>query len=213
MSSTEDSAGLEPKSPIVMQIKILFWGPGEAGKTTTYKRLMEIFKPFQVSKGVSIATTDERTLWNDSVHFKFSMIPGKLAVVLNVATTTGQERFLSTREYILQNADGVVFTADSSWSKLEENQRSFEELSHFTRSNNIPIMIQLNKRDLPDAIGLLDFVTRMDLPISNETFGGLQLVYETVASSRLKSKTDVIRKMIVGLLETIIRREFEFKEI
>ena len=205
MSTAVDSPP-KPDAPTIMQVKILFWGPGEAGKTTTYQRLMEIFKHFQVSKGISIATTDDRTLWNDSVHFKFPMIPGKLIIVLNIATTTGQERFLATREYILQNADGVVFVADSSWGKMEENLRSFEELRHFTQANHTPIIIQLNKRDLPDAIGLLDFLMRMDLPISNKTFGGLQLVYETVANSRQTVDKNIIRKMIIGLLEAVIRK-------
>lgn len=204
--STTAAAAPNPEAPTILQIKILFWGPGEAGKTTTYHRLLEIFKRYQVSRGISIATTDERTLWNDSVHFQFPMIPGKLIVVLNIATTTGQERFLATREYILQNADGVVFVADSSWGKIEENLRSFEELLHFTSAVNTPIVIQLNKRDLPDAIGLVDFLNEMNLPVNNEGKSGMQLVYQTVAKSQLKKDTVVIRKMVIGLIELIIRK-------
>ncbi len=190
----------------LLQIKLLFWGPGEAGKTTTYYRLQEIFQRFQVSEGFSIATTDERTLWNDSVHFRFPMIPSKLDVVVNVATTTGQERFLSTREYILQNADGVVFVGDSSWGKIEENLRSFEELLHFTKRSATPIVIQLNKRDLPDAIALTDFLNEMDLPDNNQGTAGTQVVYETIASSLLPKEKHTIQRLFIGLLETVVRR-------
>jgi len=190
----------------ILQIKLLFWGPGEAGKTTTYYRLMEIFKAFKASKGFSIATTDKRTLWADSVHFQFPMIPNKMDVVVNVATTTGQERFLPTREYILQNADGVVFVADSSWGKIEENLRSFEELLHFIKRTTTPIFIQLNKRDLPNAITLKDFLGEMDLPDTNQGTGGIQVVYETIASSLLPKEKHTIQRMFIGLLETVIHR-------
>ncbi|TFH30367.1 MAG: hypothetical protein E4G98_02180 [Promethearchaeota archaeon] len=190
----------------LLQIKLLFWGPGEAGKTTTYYRLQEIFQRFQVSEGFSISTTDERTLWNDSVHFQFPMIPDTLDVVVNVATTTGQERFLATRDYILQNADGVVFVADSSWGLIEENLRSFEELLHFTKQSTTPIIIQLNKRDLPDAIALADFLLEMDLPDTNHGPMGSQVVFETIAASLEQKEKHAIQRMFIGLLETVVRR-------
>lgn len=204
-SFAEDATVSEPAN--LVQIKILFWGPGEAGKTTTYARLQEIFHAYQISSGFSIATTDDRTLWNDSVHFQFPIVPGKLDMIVNIATTTGQERFLATREYILQNADGVIFVADSSWSKLEDNLRSFEELMHFTQKTATPMAIQLNKRDLPDAIGLADFLHEMDLPAVNQGPKGMQIVYETVAESRSPTEKAIIQRMVILLLEHIVRNQ------
>lgn len=91
-----------------LQIKIVYWGPGEAGKTTNFLRLKDHFMKNQVSNGFSIATTNDRTLWSDSVHFRFVLKGLNLDLIAIVATTTGQERFLTTREYILQNAIGEV---------------------------------------------------------------------------------------------------------
>ncbi len=84
-----------PESKL-MQLKIIYWGYGEAGKTTNFERLQEIFEDYKISHGFSIVTTNDRTLWNDSVHFKISLALFNLDVIVNVATNTGQERFLST---------------------------------------------------------------------------------------------------------------------
>ena len=200
MISTE--AIPEPK---LMQLKIMYWGCGEAGKTTNFERLQEIFAPYKISHGFSIATTDDRTLWNDSVHFKFSLASFNLDVIVNVATTTGQERFLSTREYVLQNADGVIFVADSSLNKMDNNLRSFEELKSFIHRDNIPILIQLNKRDLPDAIAEDRFRRIMRLPLSKKDSLGFRIVYPAVAIhiSELKN----VKRIFIDIIQKILRQK------
>ncbi|GIV96102.1 MAG: hypothetical protein KatS3mg057_0759 [Herpetosiphonaceae bacterium] len=54
-------------------------------------------------------------------------------------------------------ADGVVFVADSQRDKLEENINSLKELArNITKQNKkfneFPIVLQYNKRDLPNAL-------------------------------------------------------------
>jgi len=50
----------------------------------------------------------KKTLWEDSLYllFKFTLIDVKFNIICHVVTCTGQERFLSTREYVLDGADG-----------------------------------------------------------------------------------------------------------
>jgi signal recognition particle receptor subunit beta len=174
----------EKASLPLYQIKIIYWGPGESGKTTNFQRLKEIYRKKQISHGFSIETTTHRTLWNDAVSFQFTLEKLRVEVIVHVATTTGQERFLSTREYILQNADGVIFIADSAPNKQADNLRSFEELVAFTRVNKIPILIQLNKRDLPNAVSVVEFRKRMNLPMDQQDKLGFQIVYEAHATDR-----------------------------
>ncbi|MFX1353990.1 MAG: ATP/GTP-binding protein [Promethearchaeota archaeon] len=167
----------------VLQFKIVYWGPGESGKTTNYFRLREKFNGIVLNKGISIETTDGRTLWQDSIRVSFFIDLGevKFNVITQVVTCTGQERFLQTREYVLDGADGVVFVGDSDPEKIEQNKRSFRELVSFTKKIKIPYVIQLNKRDLKNAISIIDFKKQLRLPISDSYEDGTQVVYPTIA--------------------------------
>jgi mutual gliding-motility protein MglA len=189
----------------LMQIKIMYWGPGEAGKTTNFHRLKEIFAHFRVSEGYSIATTDNRTLWNDSVNFKFHLGQFNLELLIIVNTTTGQERFLSTREYILQNADGVIFVADSNRTKIEQNIRSFEELIAFTRQNQIPMLIQLNKRDIDRALSVEEFKYHLDLPKVSTDAIGHKIVYTAVANN--PDEPGEVKQIFLDLIQKILRNK------
>jgi hypothetical protein len=173
---------------VMVQKKILYWGPGEAGKTTTFQRLKGVFNAHLVSKGHSIQTTSHRTLWNDSVNFRFLLPDFRLELIIILATTTGQQRFLGTREYILQNTDGVVFVGDSAPEKLKENRRSFQELQTLLGSNTVPILIMLNKRDLSDAISLEEFREALDLPdLKTTPNAGRKIIYECIATNHTES--------------------------
>ena len=167
----------------VLQFKIVYWGPGESGKTTNYFRLREKFDAVKLNRGYSIETTDGRTLWQDSVRLSFylNLAKVKYNVITQIVTATGQERFLSTREYVLDGADGVVFVADSDPQKMEQNKRSFRELTSFTQDQQIPYVIQLNKRDLDEVISIKAFKKELGLPQFEEYEDGTRVVYPTVA--------------------------------
>ncbi|TFG03275.1 MAG: hypothetical protein EU542_02865 [Promethearchaeota archaeon] len=167
----------------VLQLKIVFWGPGESGKTTNYFRLREKFNGIVLNKGISISTTDGRTLWQDSIRISCYLNFGDLKynIIIQIVTCTGQERFLPTREYVLDGADGVIFVADSNIAKMEQNKRSFRELISFTNEKKIPFVIQLNKRDIESAISIADFKRLMELPPFEHYSDGTKVVYPTVA--------------------------------
>jgi len=167
----------------ILQFKVVYWGPGESGKTTNYFRLREKFCGVKLNSGYSIETTDGRTLWQDSVRLSFYLNIGevKYNIITQIVTATGQERFLSTREYVLNGADGVVFVADSNVEKLEQNKRSFRELLSFTKDKKIPYVIQLNKRDISNAVSVKEFKRQLNLPDFIEYEDGTLVIYETVA--------------------------------
>ena len=167
----------------VLQFKVVYWGPGESGKSTNYFRLREKFNGVKLNSGYSIETTDGRTLWQDSVRLSFylNLKDVKFNIITQIVTATGQERFLSTREYVLDGADGVVFVADSDPEKMEQNKRSFRELLSFTHDKQIPFVIQLNKRDLENAISLKTFKKELGLPQAEKYADNTLVVYPTVA--------------------------------
>lgn len=167
----------------MIQFKIVYWGPGESGKTTNFFRLREKFDLLKLTKGYSIETTEGRTLWEDSLYllFKFRIKEIKFNIICHVVTCTGQERFLSTREYVLDGADGIMFIGDSDPDKIEQNKRSFRELISFAKPKGIPYLIQLNKRDLKDAIPLEKFKVALGLPLQKHYPDGTQIVYAAEA--------------------------------
>ncbi|MBD3198206.1 MAG: hypothetical protein GF317_24365 [Candidatus Lokiarchaeota archaeon] len=167
----------------LIQLKIVYWGPGESGKTTNFLRLKEKFSEEKITKGYSIETNDGRTLWQDSLFLSFEATINRQEynIIVHIVTCTGQERFLSTREYVLEGADGVIFVADSQPALLEQNKRSYRELQSFSRPRNIPYVIQLNKRDLHDKIAIGAFKRHLDLPEEDEYSDGSLVVYPVIA--------------------------------
>ena len=190
----------------VLQFKVVYFGPGESGKTTNYFRLREKFDGVKLNSGYSIETTDGRTLWQDSIRLSFylNLKNIKFNIITQIVTATGQERFLSTREYVLDGADGVVFVADSDPEQMEQNKRSFRELISFTRDKHIPYVIQLNKRDLKTAISLKEFKKELGLPKSEKYADNTLVVYPTVAL-----EGDSVRKCFEDLMTQIIFNYFK----
>ncbi|MFX0040179.1 MAG: ADP-ribosylation factor-like protein [Promethearchaeota archaeon] len=185
----------------MIQFKIVYWGPGESGKTTNFFRLREKFDLLKLTRGYSIETTEGRTLWEDSLYllFKFALNGVKFNIICHVVTCTGQERFLSTREYVLDGADGIMFIGDSDPEKIEQNKRSFRELVSFVKSKEIPYLIQLNKRDLKGAISLKDFKLHLGLPLQESYPDGTLVVYPAEAihgKNIINSFTDLILAVI-----------------
>ena len=170
-------------SETMIQFKIVYWGPGESGKTTSFYRLREKFDLLKLTKGYSIETTEGRTLWEDSLYllFTFRVRDVLFNIICHVVTCTGQERFLSTREYVLDGADGIMFVGDSEPEKLEQNKRSFRELISFAKPKEIPYLIMLNKRDLKNAISIKDFKIKLGLPLQEYYPDGAMVVYPTEA--------------------------------
>jgi len=167
----------------IIQFKIVYWGPGESGKTTNFIRLREKFNSIKISNGFSIETSDGRTLWQDAlfISFKFGLEGVNYDVITQIVTCTGQERFLSTREYVLDGADGIVFVGDSDPNLVEQNKRSFRELIGFVNAKKIPYVVQLNKRDLDDAIPINSFKKSLGLPSDEVYSDGTYVTYPTIA--------------------------------
>jgi len=80
----------------------------------------------------------------------------ELAVKVKLFTVPGQVIHNATRRVVLQNADAVAFIADSRRSANAHNNAYWANLNENMRENGldtaqVPIVIQFNKRDLPDT--------------------------------------------------------------
>ncbi|HEX7021876.1 MAG TPA: ADP-ribosylation factor-like protein [Trueperaceae bacterium] len=139
-----------------INFKIVYYGPGLSGKTTNLKRIYERVPAESKGEMVSLATEDERTLFFDFLPLDLGKVNG-FKTRFHLYTVPGQVFYNSSRKLILRGVDGVVFVADSAPNRLRANAESLrnlrENLVEYNLSlDTIPHVIQINKRDLPDAL-------------------------------------------------------------
>ena len=139
-----------------VQCKIVYYGTGYCGKTTNLQYIFS--RAPQPARGdlLSIATENERTLFFDFLPLDLGDVHG-FRVRFHLYTVPGQVLYERTRVAVLNGVDGIVYVADSSAEKLEENFQSLIELETNMRRmghdlGRFPFVMQWNKRDLPNAI-------------------------------------------------------------
>ncbi len=151
--------------------KIVYYGPGRSGKTTNLQYIYGQVPEERRGRMVSLATETDRTLFFDFLPLDLGTISG-FQTRFQLYTVPGQVYYDATRKLVLQGADGVVFVADSQRAQAEENVESFRNLQvnlleQGVDPRQIPIVLQYNKRDLPDVMTveeLDDLLNYRDLP-------------------------------------------------
>ena len=136
--------------------KIVYYGPGLCGKTTNLQFVYDSLPSNSKSKMLSLATKTDRTLFFDFLPLDLGKIRG-MRTKLQLYTVPGQVYYNSTRQLVLKGADGVVFVADSQDFAVDANQESLQNLEdnlkrQGIRITEIPLVMQYNKRDLPNAL-------------------------------------------------------------
>jgi mutual gliding-motility protein MglA len=139
-----------------INIKVSYFGPGLAGKTTNLQYIYYKTHPEIRGKLVSLDTDTERTLSFDFIPQSLREIHG-LKVRLHLYTVPGPVFYDASRIFILKDVDGVIFVADSQLVRQEANLESLENLMVNLESQGydpatVPTVLQYNKRDLPSAV-------------------------------------------------------------
>jgi mutual gliding-motility protein MglA len=136
-------------------VKIVYYGPGLGGKTTSLQCIHRSAPPESRGQIVSLATPVDRTLYFDFLPIRLEPVR-RHHVRLQLFTVPGQVYFNATRKLVLTGADGVIFVADSQRQRLDANHESIENLTanlteQGRRLSEVPHVFQFNKRDLPEA--------------------------------------------------------------
>ena len=139
-----------------MTAKIVYYGPGLCGKTTNLMVIFDKLDPKQKGKMLSLATKTDRTLFFDLLPVDIGKV-GAFNLKIQLYTVPGQVFYNETRKLVLKGADSVVFVADSQPRMVEATRESFANLLENMEENNldpndIPIVIQYNKRDIPGVL-------------------------------------------------------------
>lgn len=140
--------------------KIVYYGPGLGGKTTNIQYVYQ--KTSGDSKGniISLNTENERTLFFDFLPLDLGEIRG-FKTRFHLYTVPGQVFYEASRKLILRGVDGVVFVADSQVERMEANLESLKSLEKNLTDqgydvSKIPLVMQWNKRDLPNTTSVKD---------------------------------------------------------
>ncbi len=138
--------------------KIVYYGPGLCGKTTNLQYIYSKTNPDLKGKMISLATETERTLFFDFLPLALGQIRG-FKTRFHLYTVPGQVFYDASRKLILKGVDGVVFVADSQVERMEANLESIDNLKANLGEQGydltkVPLVIQYNKRDLPNAAPL-----------------------------------------------------------
>lgn len=142
-------------STMQMAAKIVYYGPGLCGKTTNLHYIYTKTSPQSRGEMVSLETETDRTLFFDLLPIDVGVIGG-FKTRLQLYTVPGQVFYNTTRKLVLKGVDGIVFVADSQRAMLDANFESFKNLNENLTEiglslDDLPLVVQLNKRDLPNA--------------------------------------------------------------
>jgi len=135
--------------------KIVYFGPSMSGKTTNLQVIHSQTHPDGKGKMISMQTQNERTLFFDFLPLALGTLRG-FKIRFHLYTVPGQSYYDASRKLILRGVDGIVFVLDSQVTRMEANLESFATLRENLEEQgyeleNIPIVFQYNKRDLPNV--------------------------------------------------------------
>ena len=144
-----------------MIVKVVYYGPGLCGKTTSLQVLHQKTIPERKGELYFLATETDQTIY-------FELLPLHVGEIrdfklrFQVYTVPGQVKYNNTRKAVLQGVDAIVFVADSQRSRQEANLISFKNLQYNLKGGynlllrDIPLIYEYNKRDMDDLLTIDD---------------------------------------------------------
>lgn len=181
--------------------KVVYYGPGLCGKTSNLRFIYDNLDDEGRGHMLSLATEADRTLFFDFLPMELGTMRGfKMRVQLY--TVPGQVFYEATRKRVLKGCDGVVFVADSQRQMREANRESLTQLSLHLAENGllfeeVPVVLQYNKRDLPDLLSMEELDS--DLNPANAPF------FEAVASEGIGVE-DTLKAVIRLVLKNLVNK-------
>lgn len=136
-------------------IRVVYDGPPEAGKTTSLRALSGSLAQASVTPEEDAAG---RTQWFDWMEYTGGRYEG-CRIRCQVVSVPGQPALAARRRVLLDDADVVVCVADSTPAAWEASVAHLGKLCAELAASPSPapgVVVQANKRDVPDAVALDD---------------------------------------------------------
>ncbi|MFT3692698.1 MAG: GTPase domain-containing protein [Kofleriaceae bacterium] len=131
-------------------IRVVYDGAPESGKTTSLRALAG-------SLAQTTVTPEEdatgRTLWFDWMEYVGGRFEGS-RIRCQIVSVPGQRELDARRRALLASADVVVSVVNTGATWFERSLEYVGELREAVTGDGVGIVLQANKRDLPDAVAL-----------------------------------------------------------
>ncbi|MBJ6750089.1 GTP-binding protein [Geomonas anaerohicana] len=146
--------------------KIVFFGPGQAGKGTGLRHVFNKLKPEFRGALKVMSVQGARMLFFDFTPPGDGNVDG-FRVRFHLYTVSGPLVDPAAWKMVLKGADGLVFVADSAPQRLADNQASLGQLVEYLKGygqslTTIPTILQYNKSDLADAASLAELEQQLN---------------------------------------------------
>jgi signal recognition particle receptor subunit beta len=175
--------------------RIVYWGAAGAGKSTSLRTIHAKLKADHRGDFQELPTRLDPTVTYETFSIQLGSISG-MKTRLQVLAVPGGPGLEATRKQLLDRVDGVVLVLDSQADRLDANLESLDELrktltDYGDSFNQIPLVVQYNKRDLGDPFAIEELHRRLNLDDA--------AVFETVAtegSGILQSLTTISKRVV-----------------
>src|SRR3977135_682157 len=136
-----------------LTLKLVYYGPPLSGKTSNLRALHGMVDQLNRGRLMTLDTRDDRTLFFDLLPIFFRA--SGFSFRIKVYTVPGQPVHEATRKVVLAGSDGIVFVACARPEASDASRHSWDGLVTNLASvalSGVPIVVQYNKRDLPDRM-------------------------------------------------------------
>ncbi len=146
--------------------KIVFFGPGQAGKGTSLRHIFNKLKPEFRGAMKVMSVQGARMLFFDFTPPGDGNVDG-FRVRFHLYTVSGPVVDPAAWKMVLKGADGIVVVADSSPQRLDENRAAMDELASYLKGygqglSTVPAVLHLNKNDLADALPVAELERQLN---------------------------------------------------
>jgi len=180
--------------------RIVYWGIEGAGKTSNLHAAFAKLRPDHRGELRVMPTRLDPSVSYEVLPIELGDIAG-VRTQIELIAVPGPAEQAPTRKQLLDQVDGVVFVVDSQRERIDANIASFEELRQALRAygrqmEDVPLLVQYNKRDLADPYALEDLHRKLDVKGA--------IVFEAVATDGtgvLQTLSTISKRVIRSLRE------------
>jgi signal recognition particle receptor subunit beta len=146
-------------------VRVVYDGSAFSGKTTNVARICDLLP---VSKRTEVYTPGAlkgRTMFFDWLEVDVGSVRS-MPVTCQVLSVPGQRARSYRRRPLVHSADAVVYVADSREAVSEEIRRVHALMRRYLRERGeeVPYLVQANKRDAEDAVPIASLRASLRLP-------------------------------------------------
>jgi signal recognition particle receptor subunit beta len=140
--------------------RIVYWGAEGAGKRTNLRVIHAKLRPDHRGELRWLPTRLDPSVTYATLPIELGEVGG-VRTRIQIVAVPGEADQVATRKQLLDRTDGVVLVLDARREQLDRNLASCEELkvalaAYGRRIDEMPLVVQYNKRDLADPYALED---------------------------------------------------------